>query len=61
MNTLFIKIIFTTITLYILFYCLSYAKFEFVEKKNLFACISVCLLSFSGIIFSNIVFWISNI
>lgn len=59
MNTFFIKIVFLLITLYILFYCSSYAKYEITKKNNIISGIIVFLFTLASVIFSNIVFWIS--
>lgn len=59
MITTFIKIIFLLITICILIYCASYAKFEIKNKNKICSGISVFLFSFFCIIFSNIMFWIA--
>lgn len=59
MVNIFIKIIFLLITLCILIYCSSYAKFEITKKNNIIAGIVVFLFSLASVIFSNIIFWVS--
>jgi hypothetical protein len=59
MVTVFIKIIFVLISIFILFYCSSYAKFEITEKNNITAGIAVFLFSLSCVVFSDIIFWIN--
>lgn len=59
MNTLFIKLIFLLITLYIFFYCSSYAGFEIKSKNNIIAGVVIFLFTVASVIFSNIIFWIN--
>ncbi len=59
MNTLFVKLVFLLITLYILLYCSSFAGFEIKSKNNIVAGIIVFLFTVTSVIFSNIIFWMN--
>lgn len=59
MNTIFIKIFFSIICLFIFFYILSFAIFEIKTNKNIFGSIFTIIFTVFSIVFSNIVFWIN--
>ena len=59
MNTIFIKIFFSISTLYIFLHCLSFAKYELIDKKNVLGFITSATLSIVSLVFSNIIFWIN--
>lgn len=59
MNTIFIKIFFSISTLYIFLHCLSFSKYELIDKKNVLGFITSVTLGISSLVFSNIVFWIN--
>ena len=58
MNNIFIKVIFLLITLYILMYCGSYAKYEITKKNHIISGIVVFVFTLTSVIFANVVFWI---
>lgn len=59
MNTIFIKVIFLLISIYILLYCCSYAIYEAKNKNNIIGCITIIIFTFASLIFGNILFWIN--
>ena len=59
MNTLFIKIIFLVISLFIVYYSCSYANFEIVKKNNFFGGFFVFLFSIISTIFANVMFFLT--
>lgn len=59
MNNIFIKLLFSAFTLYVLLYCTSFAKYEFKQNKKTFASIFVFFFTLASVIFSNIIFWLN--
>ena len=59
MNTLFIKIIFLIITIFIVYYSSSYANYEIVKKNNFFGGIFVFLFSIISTVFANVIFFLT--
>lgn len=59
MNTIFIKIFFSIICLFMLLYVISFSLFEIKTNKNLFGGLFTIFLTVGSIIFSNIIFWIN--
>ena len=59
MTTLIIKLFFLVVTICILFYLTSYAKFEITQNNNVVVGIIIFLFTLFSVIFSNIVFWMS--
>lgn len=59
MNTIFIKAIFLIFTIFIFFYCTSYAKFEITKNNNVIGGIFVFIFNLLCVILSNIVFFTS--
>ena len=59
MNTLFIKIFFSVICLFIFFYIISFSMFEIKTNKNILGGIFTIFITVGSIIFCNIVFWIN--
>ena len=59
MNTLFIRLFFSLICLYILFYVFSFSLFEIKNRHNILGGVFSFLITFSGVIFCNIIFWIN--
>ena len=60
MINIFVKIIFLLSTMYILFYCSSYAKFEIMKKKNRLGGVIIFLFTIASVIFSNIMLYRTN-
>lgn len=59
MINVFIKVIFSLITVYILFHCFSYSMYELKTKNNIFCGLSIMLFTIISVVLSNIVFWIN--
>lgn len=59
MNTIFIKIFFSVICLFIFLYVLSFSIFEIKTNHNLFGGIFTIFITVGSIIFSNILFWLN--
>ena len=59
MNTIFIKLFFSTVSLFFLTYTISYSKFEILTQKNTLGGVFIILFSLISIIFVNIIFWIN--
>lgn len=59
MNTIFIKIFFSLMCLFMLLYVVSFSIFEIKTNHNLLGGIFAIFITVGSIIFSNIVFWIN--
>ncbi len=59
MNTLFIRLFFSTVCVFIFLYVLSFCLFEIKNNKNIFGGIFTLAVTLGSIIFSNIIFWIN--
>ncbi len=59
MNTIFIKGIFFIFTFFILLYCLSYVKFEFINKGNILGSLFTFLFCLISVILGNIAFFLT--
>ncbi len=57
MNTVFIKIFFSFISIIILEYMFSFANFEIKTKKNILGALFVIFFSLASLVWSNFVFW----
>jgi hypothetical protein len=57
MNTCFIRLFFSIICLFILFYILSFSIFEIKSNHNIFGGVFTILFTVGSIVFSNFVFW----
>ena len=60
MNTLFIKIFFSIVCLFIFFYVLSFSLYEIKTNKNVLGGIFTIFITVGCIIFSNIIFWVNQ-
>lgn len=59
MNNVFIKLFFSLMCIFILFYMISFSLFEIKQKNNPFGGIATIIFTVTSIIISNIVFWIN--
>ena len=59
MNTIFIKIFFSTVCLFIFLHVVSFSIFEIRTNKNTFGGVFTIVFTIFSIIFSNIVFWMN--
>ncbi len=59
MNNVFIKLFFSLMCIFILFYMISFSLFEIKQKNNSFGGIATIIFTVTSIILSNIVFWIN--
>ena len=59
MNTIFIKIFFSIICIFIFFHIFSFAVFEIKTNRNIFGGVFTIVFTVFSVVFSNIVFWIN--
>lgn len=59
MDTIFIKIFFAIICLFIFFYVLSFSIFEIKKNSNIFGGVFAILVAVVSIVFSNFVLWLN--
>lgn len=59
MNTIFIKIFFSVMCLFIFFYMMSFSIFEIKTNKNVYGGIFTIVFTVGSIVLSNFVFWIN--
>ena len=59
MNTIFIKIFFSIVCIFIFFHVLSFSIFEIRTNKNIFGGVFTIVFTVFSVVFSNIVFWIN--
>ena len=57
MNTVFIKIFFSFISIVILEYMFSFVSFEIKVNKNILGALFVVFFSLVSLVWSNFVFW----
>ncbi len=59
MNTIFIKLFFSEVSIYIFLHMVSFALFEIKNKNNFTGGLFTILFTLFSIIYSNIIFWIN--
>jgi hypothetical protein len=59
MNTIFIKLFFSIMCLFMFFYVLSFSIFEIKTNHNIVGSIFTIFITVGSIIFSNIMFWLN--
>lgn len=61
MITIFVKILFSLISIYSFIYTCSFVNYEIKKNSNIVGSISILLFTTASIILSNIIFWINKI
>lgn len=61
MITIFVKILFSLISIYSFIYTCSFVNYEIKKNSNIVGSIFILLFTTASIILSNIIFWINKI